>query len=81
MRFMSAINIEISPAKLKKARGKRSRKEVAEAIGSSRQRLWQIEEGKHSPNADTLAKLCILYGVQITDITRAESNGKKKATV
>lgn len=76
---MSAINVEISPAKLKKARGTRSRQEVADAVGSSRQHLWMIEEGKHSPNADLLAKLCVLYGVQITELTRAETNGKRKA--
>jgi transcriptional regulator with XRE-family HTH domain len=76
---MSVINAEISPIKLKKARGKRPMKEVASAVGITRQHLWLIESGECTPGGDILARLCILYGVRIADLTRAETNGKKKA--
>lgn len=75
---MSAINIEISPAKLKAARGRRVQAHVAKAVGIARQHLSSIEAGKTRPNADVLARLCLLYGVEISDLTRAATNGKRK---
>lgn len=76
---MSVISVEISPIKLKRARTKHSQTEAAKLVGISRQHLNQIESGKCRPNSDVLARLCILYGVGISDLTRAETNGKKKA--
>lgn len=76
---MSAvIKIHVSPVKLKRARGDRVQARVAKQIGVSRQHLSQIENGKLRPNADLLARLCLLYNVEIGDLTIA-TNGKKKA--
>lgn len=76
---MSTISVEISPAKLKKARGKLKQAHVARMVGIHRQHLWGIENGDCRPSADVLARLCVLYGVEISDLTRAETNGKRKA--
>jgi DNA-binding XRE family transcriptional regulator len=77
---MSAvIKIEISPTKLKQARGKVGLSHAAKTVGISRQHLWAIENGDIRPNSDVLARLCVLYDVEIGDLTRASTNGKKKA--
>lgn len=70
----ATIRIEISPDKLKKARGKRIQSQVARAVGVSRQHLSLIEAGKTRPNSDVLARLCLLYGVEIHELTRTLSN-------
>lgn len=67
---MQIINLEVSAIKLRKARGKRRAVEVADAIGISRQHLWLIENGRAKPSADTLVKLCALYGLPIHQVTR-----------
>jgi DNA-binding XRE family transcriptional regulator len=77
---MSAtVNIEISGPKLKKARGKMAMAHAAKAVGISRQHLFQIENDQCRANGDVVARLCVLYGVRISDLTRAETNGKRKA--
>ena len=73
------IKIEISPPKIKQARGKVGLSHAARTVGISRQHLWAIENGDVRPNSDVLARLCILYGVEINDLTRQSTNGKKKA--
>lgn len=73
----TVIKIEISPPKLRQARGKRVASQVAEIVGISRQHLFQIERGKTRPNADVLARLCLLYDVEIGELTQAMKNGKK----
>lgn len=42
---------------------------AARRVGLARQTLWNIENNVHRPNADTLARLCALYGVGIADLT------------
>lgn len=71
------INLEISPIKLKKARGKLKQAHVARMVGIHRQHLWGIEKGNCRPSADVLARLCALYGVEVSDLTRIETNGKR----
>lgn len=63
----------INPAKLKEARGNRSPQAVADAIGISRQHLWQIENGKRSPGSAILTKLCWLYDLELSDLTNGFS--------
>jgi transcriptional regulator with XRE-family HTH domain len=70
---MLPINVEISPYKLRRARGKRSPAEVAQHAGITRQTLWNIESGRYMPSANVLARLCILYGVGLTDLLRKAS--------
>lgn len=67
---MSAINVEISPHKLRRARGKRTQTEAARLAGISRQALWLIETGRTKPTGDVLVRLCLLYGVQLHDLIR-----------
>jgi len=74
---MSAINVKISPEKLREARGNRTQEFVAEAVGVSRQYLSMIENGVCVPGGSLLIKLCSLYDVEFSDLI--QSNGKKKA--
>jgi DNA-binding XRE family transcriptional regulator len=69
----------INSTKLRDARGSRSVTAVAEAIGISRQHLWQIETGKRKPGSVILAKLCWLYDLDISDVAKGFTNGKRKA--
>jgi predicted transcriptional regulator len=60
--------IRIDPAKLRAARGDRSIASVAREIGISRQQLWNYENDLAAVSANVIARLCHLYGVQITDL-------------
>lgn len=75
---MSATSLEISPAKLRDARGSRTQEFVADHVGVSRQYLSMIENGRCTPGGNLLIKLCELYDVALSDLT-AKVNGKKKA--
>lgn len=65
----SLIGITIDPEALKRARGARSLAEVARQIGKSRQHIWNYENGVLPPS-DVLARLCELYGVEISQLTK-----------
>lgn len=67
---MLEIALEVDHDKLRMARKNRSLAAVAKSIGMTRQGLWQIETGRCKPSSDTLAKLCFLYGVEISDVTK-----------
>lgn len=69
-----AIDVKIDYNKLKEARGTRRVTAVAQAIGISRQMLWNIENGKKMPSRDTLVKLCFLYDLDIKQLTRGLSH-------
>jgi predicted transcriptional regulator len=58
----------INPAKLKAARGKMPRKEVAKQVGVSRQQIWHYENGVSEPPLSVLSKLLFLYKKKIEDI-------------
>lgn len=73
---MSAMNIEISPDKLREARGNRTQEFVAEAVGVTRQYLSMIENGYCTPGGKLLIKLCALYDVNLADLT-TKTNGKR----
>lgn len=73
----AAIDVSISPEKLRKARGSRTQEFVADMIGITRQYLYKVESGECTPGGDILAKLCRLYDVEISELT--QTNGKKKA--
>lgn len=62
--MQTAINFD----KLRSARGNRTAASVAEAIGISRQHLWQIETGRRKPGSEILASLCWLYGIDLSAI-------------
>lgn len=67
---MPKIDAELSPPKLRRARGKRSQEEAAAIIGISREYLSMIENGQSLPNVNIVARLCLLYGVEIRDLLR-----------
>lgn len=71
---MYVRDLKIDPAKLEKARGRRTRAEVAKAVGVSRVQIWHLENGKSRPSSDLLVKLCTLYGVDLSDITSEGQN-------
>lgn len=58
----------ISPEKLEKARGNRSRSAVAKAVGVTRQQIWHYENGVSEPPLSTLSKLLFLYDVRFEDV-------------
>jgi len=77
-------SVFIDPVKLVKARGDRAAAQVARDTGLSRQQLWNYENGLFKPSGDTVAKLCLHYGIQIKDLLsepelrRSQKNLKKK---
>lgn len=58
----------ISPEKLKKARGIRSRSGVAKEIGVTRQQIFYYEKGISEPPLSVVSKMLFLYGVKFEDI-------------
>lgn len=73
----SAISLELSPEKLRKARGSRTQLFVAQTVGITRQYLSKIESGECTPGGDILVKLCAFYDVELSELT--QTNGKKRA--
>ena len=67
---MLNLDVEISPHKLRRARGKRTVVDVSKGTGISRQTLYNIESGRTKPAADILVRLCLFYNVQLTDLLR-----------
>lgn len=61
--------VRIDPNKLREARGERVQSHVARDVGIDRQRLSDYERGVCDPPADVLARLCILYGIDISHLT------------
>jgi hypothetical protein len=59
-----SLKIEISPAKLRGARGTRSPGEVARMLGISYQYLHMIESGKRNVPSSVLVKMCKLYAIE-----------------
>lgn len=58
----------INPEKLEKARGKRSRNNVAKALGLTRQQIFNYEKGASEPPLSVLSKMLFLYDVKFEDI-------------
>jgi len=69
MQDLTQIGIDVR--KLKKARDKRelTQSAVAQVVGVQKAAISKIECGRALPSADLLARLCKLYGVQISEIT------------
>ncbi len=61
---MNTINLE----NLKKARGLRSLRDVAEQLGISKQQLWNYEKGNSDPPVAMLVKLSNIYGITVQDL-------------
>lgn len=70
--------IQIDYQKLRDARGERGLTEVARTIGISKQQLWNYENAFSEPSPATLAKLCLLYQIQIETLTNATEKLLKK---
>lgn len=79
---MKPADTVIDHKKIKQARGERSVQDVLDALGITRQTLWQIETGRAAPTGDTLARLCILYRVAVEDVVKSgtvkQINGNHK---
>ena len=58
--------------KLKKLRGERTQKEVAEAIGITPMAMSYYESGERIPNDEVKAKLANYYGVSVGHLFFAE---------
>ena len=48
--------------------------EAATLLGLSKQQLWtyENESGRGTPSPDTLARACVLYEIEISDLTAHE---------
>ena len=66
------LNIELDYQRLAKARGNRSRAEVAEMLGFTPQFIGQIETGVRQPTPNTLLRLCFLYGLSLQDVAKGQ---------
>lgn len=68
---MDLTYIGIDPEKLKEARKRLelTQSEVAGAVGVRKAAISKFECGIALPSAEILARLCLLYEVDITDIT------------
>ena len=62
-------NMVIDPKRLMAARGDLSLTRAAQAVGISKQRLWNYENGLYQPPSDVVARLCVLYQVSILALT------------
>jgi len=60
--------VDISPEKLRAARGARSLSEVASLTGVSKQQICNCESGQSKPSAVLLLRLCLLYGVDVKSL-------------
>ena len=58
-------SISVDYAKLKKARGERTLRQVADFVGITKQQLWNIENAKSGPSIPVLIKLCAFYDIPI----------------
>ena len=69
-RFLKAdlANVRLDPAKLLKARGNLTRTQVAKACGVGYTAIHNIETGYNRPTSELLAKLCVLYNVDVRDL-------------
>lgn len=61
-------NIRFNGEKLKEARGKLSLRDAAKKLGISAQSLSDMELSKIKPAADTLARLCAFYNLELSDL-------------
>lgn len=68
---MDVTDTSIDPSKLREARERKgfSQAQVAQAVGVQKAAISKIEVGQGLPSANILARLCELYGVEISDIT------------
>jgi DNA-binding XRE family transcriptional regulator len=62
--------IRFDGAKITKARGSRTLNAIASQVGITRQALWQIENGKTTPSADVLLKICRVLDLGAEDMTK-----------
>jgi transcriptional regulator with XRE-family HTH domain len=60
--------VEIDHEKLKAARGKLTPTQVAGVVGVTPQQIWNIENGVKNPSGNLLARLCLLYGVDLREL-------------
>lgn len=67
---MDLRKLRLDPVKLREARGDLPRKRVSEEVGVTSAQLCMIETGRSRPSAELLARLCVLYGVNVTDLTK-----------
>lgn len=73
-------HIEFDAQKLREARGDRSQTEVAQAVGITKQMLWNYENGQGDPSSAVVLRLCVFYQKPIEffmKATAAEISEKK----
>lgn len=72
-------HIELDAKKLREARGDHTASAVAQAVGISRQMLWNYENGQGDPSSAVLARLCLFYGKPIEFFIKTKSGKKNLA--
>lgn len=81
--------LKLLPERLKEARGTRSQREVAEALGIKQTAYSRYEQGVNTPGAEVIYKICITLNVSAdwllglsntnTGIEQAKYNALKEA--
>ena len=71
------INTIENGKRLRKLRGDRSAKSVAEALGISESALLMFERGERTPRDDTKCKISDFYGVSVQELFFANKQHKK----
>lgn len=59
--------VRFSGARLRALRGARTLEEVANALGITPQSLQQMEKERNRPAADTLGRMCLYFGANLSD--------------
>lgn len=75
---MRIMDLQIDPAKLKRARGEREALSVAEMCGITKQRLWNYENGYSDPPSRVLLMLCLIYKTNIDALADANEKTLEK---
>lgn len=68
------LQVQFDFEKLRETRGVRSIKEVAKLVGIQPSTLCNYEAGIRKPSPTILARLCLLYGVQISDLVTRQQH-------
>jgi transcriptional regulator with XRE-family HTH domain len=74
-------HIEFDAKKLREARGDRALIEVAQAVGVSKQMLWNYENEQGDPSSDVVVRLCLLYQKPIEFFAKQPTGEKFLANV
>ncbi len=75
---MRLRNLQFDYKKLKAMRGEIPATEVAAAVGVSKQRLYNYENGIRDPSAAILLRLCVYYDARIQELANVSEDSLER---